>query len=89
MEKCLIDGKNLSMGMQKIIILVRGIINSKNSLINIFDEPLASLDQKTRKKVIKMILKECSQRTVIVITHDQEIIPYMDRIFNLDKIKSS
>ena len=41
---------NLSLGMQKVILLTRGILKSKNSLIMIFDEPLAGLDAKTRKK---------------------------------------
>jgi ABC-type bacteriocin/lantibiotic exporter with double-glycine peptidase domain len=87
-EKCLIDGKNLSLGMQKVIILVRGILHSGNSLINIFDEPLAGLDQKSRKKVINMILQECKYKTVLIITHDPEVIPYMDRTFNINQYDS-
>ena len=83
-EQCLIDGKNLSLGMQKVIILVRGILKSKNSLVVFFDEPLAALDQKTRKKIIKMIMTECSNKTIIVITHDPEIVPYMDGVYNIN-----
>lgn len=87
-EQCLIDGKNLSLGMQKVIILVRGVLKSKNSLVIFFDEPLAALDQKSRKKVIKMIMTECSEKTIIVITHDPEIVPYMDRIYNINEMNS-
>ena len=84
-EHCSTGGNNLSLGMQKIIILVRGVIKSKKSLIIFFDEPLAGLDEITRKKVIKMILKECKGKTVIVITHDKEIIPHMDKVHKLTK----
>lgn len=87
-EQCLIDGKNLSLGMQKVIILVRGILKSKKSLVVILDEPLAALDQKTRKKVIKMIMTECANKTIIVITHDLEIVPYMDRVYNINQMDS-
>ena len=85
-EKCLSGGANLSLGMQKIIILIRGIIKSRDSLIVFFDEPLAGLDQITRKKVIKMILSECSNKTVVIITHSKEIVPHMDKIYNMQDI---
>lgn len=87
-EQCFIDGKNLSLGMQKVIILVRGILKSKKSLVVIFDEPLAALDQRTRKKVIKMIMTECAHKTIIVITHDPEIVPYMNRVYNINQMDS-
>jgi ABC-type multidrug transport system fused ATPase/permease subunit len=85
-EKCLVGGSNLSLGMQKVILLTRGILKSQNSLIMIFDEPLAGLDAKTRKKVINMIINECKNKTLIIITHDKEIIPYMDKTINLSEI---
>lgn len=85
-EKCLVGGSNLSLGMQKIIILTRGILKSKNGLIMIFDEPLAGLDSRTRQKVIKMIIDECKNKTLIIITHDKEILPYMNKIIDLQNI---
>lgn len=74
-------GTNLSLGMQKITILMRGLM--RDSQILIFDEPLAGLDQKTRQKVIQMIVEETKNKTVLVITHDPEILPYLDRSVNL------
>lgn len=85
-EKCLVGGSNLSLGMQKIIILTRGILKSKNGLIMIFDEPLAGLDSRTRQKVIKMIIDECKNKTLLIITHDKEILPYMNKIIDLQNI---
>ena len=85
-QKVEFNGANLSLGMQKVIILVRGIFKVNNGNIIIFDEPLAGLDSKTRQKVIKLIINECKNKTVIVITHDKEILPYMDKTINIEKI---
>ncbi len=80
-----VNGNNLSLGMQKVTILLRGIL--KQGKIIIFDEPLAGLDSTTRSKVMKMMQQECKNQTMIVITHDKEILPYMDQIINLNKFK--
>lgn len=79
------SGLNMSLGMQKIIFLVRGIL--KDSDVYIFDEPLTSLDSKTRKNVIEMIDKETKGKTVIIITHDSEIDKIVDRQVNLLEIQ--
>ncbi len=71
--------------MQKITILLRGIL--KPSKIIVFDEPLAGLDPTTRSKVMKMINEQCKNKTVIVITHEKEILTYMDQVINLNKFK--
>ena len=81
-------GNNLSLGMQKIIILIRGILKSYSGNIIIFDEPLAGLDFQTREKVIKLIINECKNKTLIIVTHDKEILPYMDKVFNIEKINN-
>ena len=83
-----VQGNNLSGGMQKIVILLRTILKSdeNNSYIIIFDEPLAGLDEKTRKKVIKLINEKCQDKTLIIITHDKEILPHMSRVIDLSEI---
>ena len=85
-ETVRVNGGNLSMGMQKIIILVRGILKSRNAHILIIDEPLARLDQKTIVKVLNMIRNECKSKTLLIITHDKEIYPIVDRIVDLNDI---
>jgi len=80
-----INGGNLSLGMQKVTTIIRGI--GKECGVIIFDEPLAGLDKNTRTKVMKLIVNECKTKTVIVITHDQEILPYMDRVINLNELQ--
>lgn len=76
------NGTNMSMGMQKILFLMRGILR-RDCSVYIFDEPLTSLDPETRKKVMNMIKNEINNKTLIVITHDQEIISILDRTINL------
>ena len=85
-----VQGNELSGGMQKIIIILRTIFKSEDtgSLVMIFDEPLAGLDSKTRQKIIKLINDKCSNKTLIIITHDKEILPYMDKIIDLSEINN-
>jgi ABC-type multidrug transport system fused ATPase/permease subunit len=76
------NGSNMSMGMQKIIFLVRGILK-KDTSVYIFDEPLTSLDPSTRNDVINMIKDETKEKTVIIITHDDEISTIVNRTHKL------
>jgi ATP-binding cassette subfamily B protein len=80
-----VQGGNLSLGMQKVTILMRGIM--KPSKIVILDEPLAGLDMNTKSKVIDLIVSECVGKTLIIITHDNEIIPFMDDVINLNQLE--
>lgn len=79
-----VNGSLLSLGMQKVTILLRGIF--KEGSIYIFDEPLAGLDKKTRVKVIKMINNIPRSKTIIVVTHDPEILTHLDHVYKLDQI---
>jgi len=81
------NGLNLSLGMQKVTVILRAIL--KNYNIIIFDEPLSGLDQHTRIKIIKLIKTECYDKTVIIITHDNEILPICNRTIDFNKINKS
>ena len=63
---------------------MRGIL--KKGGIVILDEPLAGLDQRTITKVIDMIVNETDGKTLLVITHDKAILPYMDRVVDINKL---
>ena len=82
-------GNNLSGGMQKVVMVMRTILKIKknNPYIIIFDEPLAALDILTRKKIIKLILDFSHQKTLIIITHGTDIIPYVNRVIDFNKLK--
>lgn len=79
---CGVSGSFLSIGMQKIIILLRAILKPNYKII-IFDEPLAGIDKNNRMKIIKMIKDISKNRTVIIITHDEDILPICDSITRL------
>ena len=81
------QGKSMSGGMQKIIMNVRGILKKGNVIV--FDEPLAGLDAITRVKMIKMIDDMTKNKTLIVITHDKEILGIMNKTINLHDMKKT
>lgn len=81
-----VNGKEVSLGMQKIIMNVRGIL--KKGEIIVFDEPLAGLDSRTREKMISMIDDLCKGKTMVVITHDKEILRIMDKSIDLNKLQA-
>jgi ABC-type multidrug transport system fused ATPase/permease subunit len=81
-----VNGKEVSLGMQKIIMNVRGILRKGDIIV--FDEPLAGLDSRTRKKMILMINDLCKGKTMIVITHDKEILQIMDKVIDLNKLQA-
>lgn len=82
-----VNGGSLSLGMQKVTMLMRGIL--RNGTVVVLDEPLAGLDASTRVKVMRLIKDRCAGKTTLVITHDKEIIPYMDRTVNISEINQS
>tara|TARA_B100001093_G_scaffold103293_1_gene95490 strand:- start:1113 stop:2798 length:1686 start_codon:yes stop_codon:yes gene_type:complete len=79
-----LNGGNLSGGMQKVTILMRGLF--KPGKIIILDEPLAGLDKNTISNVINMIMHETKGKTLLVITHDNTILPYMDEVVNINEL---
>ena len=54
--------------------------------IIILDEPLAGLDSDTRTNVMRFIKDLCQDKTLIVITHDKEILPMVDRVIQFGDI---
>jgi ABC-type multidrug transport system fused ATPase/permease subunit len=63
-----VNGGNLSGGMQRIVILMRGIL--KPGVIVIMDEPTTGLDANTIHNVKNMIFDETVGKTLIVVSHE-------------------
>jgi ABC-type multidrug transport system fused ATPase/permease subunit len=81
-----IGGNNLSLGMQKCVVILRGIFR-KNSKIVIFDEPIAGLDPETAKKIMRLIHDFTKNQTVIMITHNEAIKQYVNYSVSLADIQ--
>ena len=77
-----INGSNLSMGMQKVIFLVRGMLHK--APMYLIDEPFTSIDANTRQLVLRMIKEETRGKTTIIITHDKDgLESIFDSIYEL------
>lgn len=74
----------LSGGQQQRVAIARALVH--NPEIIVCDEPTASLDQHTGKSVME-ILKKISHdknRSVLVVTHDDRIFSYADRMIQMN-----
>jgi ABC-type multidrug transport system fused ATPase/permease subunit len=76
-------GTNLSGGQRQIVWLIRCIL--RESSVIILDEPTSALDEKSRRNVETIIKKLSVGRTLIIITHDRELLMHMDRVIYFDK----
>ena len=58
----------------------------KTSKIVLIDEPLSGLDADTCKSN-KNDNDECENKTLVIITHDEEILPFMHHIVDIKDIQ--
>lgn len=74
---------NLSGGEKQRTAIARSLSN--NPAILLADEPTGSLDRVTGKKVLDLLmdLVERERRTLVVITHDEEVARRMDKTYEL------
>jgi len=77
-----IQGGNLSGGMQRVTMLIRGLL--KPGQIVIMDEPTTGLDKESTDKVKKLIFEETEGKTLIIITHSSVMLSSMRVLDMLD-----
>ena len=75
------NGSLLSGGQRQIVWLLRFLFNKHKAII--LDEPTSSLDNKNKEKVIKLIQELEKTKTIILITHDKDLLKYTKRIIEL------
>lgn len=74
----------LSGGEQQRVAIARVLL--KKCDIILADEPTGSLDEENRDHIMQLIKKLNDQgKTIIIVTHDQKVAAYCDRIIDLDK----
>ena len=73
----------LSGGEQQRVAIARAIASSPDILI--FDEPTASLDGDTGRRIVDFVKKNIltEKRCIIIVTHDSRIFEYADRIMQM------
>lgn len=76
--------KQLSGGEQQRVALTRAFVHDPKVIL--CDEPTSFLDLERGKKVMEILqaMKEQSSATIIVVTHDQRILEFSDRIIKIE-----
>jgi ABC-type multidrug transport system fused ATPase/permease subunit len=77
------NGAKLSGGQRQLLYIIRNIIQPSRKVI-ILDEPSVSLDQNSKKYLLEL-LNSIEDKTLIIITHDDDILKIVNRIIFLDK----
>ena len=73
--------KKISRGQLQRLGLIRALL--KNSSLLILDEPTAGLDFATEEKVLALLKKVSSRRTIIIATHRQAVINFAENVIEL------
>lgn len=76
--------KNLSGGQQQRVAIARALVHKPKLVI--CDEPTAALDAATGEKVMELLVDVARnpERCVVLVTHDNRIFKYADRIAKMD-----
>ena len=74
-------GNNLSGGQLQRINLARALYNNPNLLI--LDEATNALDKNTEERILKNIFEQYKSMTIILISHDTQIVNLCDRVYKI------
>ena len=77
------NGVGLSGGQVQRLVIARAIYNSKEVLV--LDEVTSALDESTELAVIKEMLKNHSDKIIILISHNKKIINLCNKVLDLNK----
>jgi putative ABC transport system ATP-binding protein len=83
-ERAHLPPVKLSGGEQQRVAIARAIASGPEILI--FDEPTASLDGDTGRRIVEFVKKNIlnEKRCIIIVTHDSRIFEYADRIMKME-----
>jgi ATP-binding cassette subfamily B protein len=77
------DGFNISGGERQKIVLARSLLKKSNYII--LDEALSEVGIKEEKDIIKKLFNYLGDKTIIYISHKQEIINMFDKKYKLER----
>jgi putative ABC transport system ATP-binding protein len=83
-DRAFLPPVKLSGGEQQRVAIARAIASRPDVLI--FDEPTASLDGDTGRRIVDFVKKNIlnENRCIIIVTHDSRIFEYADRIMKME-----
>ena len=76
-------GSKLSGGQRQMVSLLHILLSNSSKRIVILDEPTSSLDINTSNIIIQIIKEVTKNRTVIIVTHDNNLKSLMHTIVHL------
>lgn len=79
------DVNNLSGGQKQRLVLARMFLS--NRPIFLIDEGTANLDEETERGIVQNLVKCKGNKTIIMITHNKQLIPYADTVYRLQNGK--
>lgn len=80
-----IEGSNLSGGQRQMIQILRNML--KDNKIVIFDEPTSAIDKNNTQNVINAIKELGKDKTLIIVTHDDELLSLVNRVIKISSGK--
>jgi len=83
-DKASAQPRNLSAGQCQRVALARALAGDPNLILA--DEPTAALDAANGRQTMKLLRRLTSQegKTTVVVTHDQRIFQFADRVLRLE-----
>jgi len=77
--------RQLSGGQEQRVAIARAIVTDPT--IVVADEPTGDLDAKSAEEILNLLveLNRMFNKTIIMVTHDQRAVRFVEQVFHLDK----